>query len=182
MIAFHWSSTHVSLSLRSISHLQTDRASRQGILSSRLFDIVLGTDSCGYVLLVDNYGETSFTFVLIAIAVPLVLQFDENESMYYCAPGIHTIINAWCLARFCDAFDVMYPADVFTVYFLLRQCMFIKLKGDYSGLPVLSVNLYRVSICRLVAPTAFFIHDVVLRYLSNVLTLALFWEESVTDM
>ena len=124
----------------------------------------------------DNYAKTSFTFSLIAIGVTSIHRFDENESVYYCAPAIHTIINAWCLARFWYAFDVMYPVDVFTVYFLLWKCMFIKLKWDYSELPLFSVNLYRVSICWAMAPTAFFIHDVVLRYSPNFLTLALFLE------
>ena len=146
MIAFHWSSTHVSLSLRSLSHLQTDRASGQGMLSPPLFDVVLDTDSYEYLLGFDKYAEISFTFALIAIAVVSILQFDESESVYYCAPALNVIINAWCLARFCYAFDVMYPVDVFTVYFLLWQCMFIKFKGDYSELAVFLINLYRLSL------------------------------------
>ena len=147
-----------------------------------LLDVALDTESCGYVLGFDNIGETCFAGALIVISSVSMLWFDESKSMYYCAPAFNTIINAWCLARFWYVFDVVYPVDVFSVYFLLWQCMFIKLKWDYEELPAFSIVLYRVSICWLVASASFFIQDSILRYLPKLVTLAFFWTESVTDM
>jgi hypothetical protein len=152
------------------------------MLSSPLFHIVLDTESCGCLLGFDNYGETCFTSALTVIAVVSILRFDESKSMYYLAPALNTVINAWCLARFCDAFDVVYPVDVFTVYFLLWQCMFIKIKWDYDELPLFSINLYRVFICWLVASSTVFAHDLIFRYLPHCFTLAFVWKESVSDM
>ena len=69
------------------------------------------------------------------------------------------------MGRFFDSFALWYQVDVFTVYFLIWQLMFVLTQWEYEQLPLLSTTFYQGWLCLLVASQAFVVYDVVFRYL-----------------
>ena len=95
---------------------------------------------------------------------------------------IHTIMGAWLIGRICDAFDLWYPVDVVTVYFLIGQVMFMISKWDYLELQPVSGIVYRGRLCLVMACIAFIGHDLALRYLPLWFRFYLFWLYATIDM
>ena len=146
-----------------------------------MFDIVEDKETCRYLLTVnDNIKQYSLE-ILILILI-LLHCIDPEKNLYYWRPVAKTIYVGWFAARFCISSRLCYQVEPITLYFLAWQWMYLSSRWEYRKMPLFSVTVYRASLCVMMAFDAFFIYDIIIRYLSVHLKLAFFWIISVVDM
>ena len=119
---------------------------------------------------------------MITFFVLLLTLFGYDKMMYYIYPSIYTIIGIWLLGRFFEKVDFRYKVDIFTMYILIWQLMFIVAKWEIGEYPIFLLTLYRGWFCFLMACDAFIFHDTVSRYLPSPTIWIWFWLFSFEDM
>jgi hypothetical protein len=95
--------------------------------------------------------------------------------------GILVIFNVWLLARWCNSFHFRYSADIFTVYLLVWQFIYLIFQWCFHKLSWPCLILYQASICILTAIEAFMFYDLFFRYFPSI-HLVLAWFASFDDM
>jgi len=146
---------------------------------SYFYIIIIVSENCKY------FDSTYDTFLLVSILIFEMIcinVFDIEKSTYSIRPIIYTIIYSLLVARFCDAFNLYCPLDLFTVYFLIWQIMFIITEWESDKLPLISLTFYRGWLCIMPASMIFFIHDFVFRYLSIQVNFFLLWLIAFADV
>ena len=95
--------------------------------------------------------------------------------------GMSLVFNAWLLARWCDSFHFWYPLDIFTVYFLIWQIIYLMFQWCYRQLSWPCLIFYQASICIVTAIEAFIFYDLFFRYFPSV-TIIMIWLACYDDM
>ncbi|CAF4888147.1 unnamed protein product [Rotaria socialis] len=149
---------------------------------SYFYIIVVVSENCKrFGISIDNYDP--FSLVLILIFEMICINLLDKEKITYSIRSItYTIIYGLLVARFCDAFNLSCPLDIFTVYFLIWQIMFIITEWESNKLPLISLTFYRAWLCIMPASIIFVIHDFVFRYLPIQVNFLLLWLIAFADV
>lgn len=149
---------------------------------SYFYIIIVVSKNCKHFNIFDsNYDTFSFVSLLVFEIICINL-LDIEKSTYSIRPIIYTIIYSLFAARFYDAFNLSCPLDIFTVYFLIWQIMFIITEWESDKLPLVSLTFYRVWLCKMPASMIFVIHDSVFRYLPIQVNFLIFWLIAFSDV
>ncbi len=92
-----------------------------------------------------------------------------------------TLIIVWFATRFCNATSFQCQIDVFTVFFLFWQLIFLIYKWRCQELPWFSFTLHQALLNICVAFISYAAYDMVLRYLQLRYKIALLWFLAVRD-
>jgi hypothetical protein len=107
---------------------------------------------------------------------------NENKIVQCTEPVVYTIFISWLTGRFWDGLNLWYKIDVFTVYFVIWQILFVIHKWERKQVPVLSRNFYRGWLCLLMACQAIVFYDAIFSYLPFLHMFNYFWIHSIDDM
>lgn len=80
--------------------------------------------------------------------------------------------NVWLIARLCNSLNLGCQLDVFTVYFIIGQLIFVYFKWISLELPWFSFILQQGLLCLYQSFAAFIIHDISFRYVPIYLKFA----------
>lgn len=152
-------------------------------ISSRLNNIVLvNQNTCDYIITSDEYEDVR-PFILIFICQKtLQLLFGLVKTVYDTLPVVYVVFSGWLMGRFLDSFALWCQVDVFTVYFLICQFMFVIVQWEYEQLPFVSITFYQGWLCLLMAFNAFLFYDIMFKFLPSPFKFCFFWIFSVKDM
>ncbi|CAF3513389.1 unnamed protein product [Rotaria socialis] len=84
--------------------------------------------------------------------------------------------------RFCDAFNFSYSLDIFTVYFLVWQVMFLITAWELQILPLISLTFFRGCQCMIPAFIMYFVYDFFFRLLPMEVNFLLIWIFALADI
>jgi hypothetical protein len=96
-------------------------------------------------------------------------------------PIVFTLFAVCFLTRFCNALSFRCQIDVFTVFFLLWQFIFLIYKWYSEELPCFSFALHQASFCAGVAFISYVSHDMVYRYVPVRYKFGLLWFLAIKD-
>jgi len=148
---------------------------------SYFYIIIVVNENCKHFNIYNTYDMFSLVSILIFQMICINL-LDIEKSTYSVRPIIYTIIYSLLVARFCDAFNLFCPLDIFTVYFLIWQIMFTITEWESGKLPLISLTFYRGWLCIMPASIMFVIHDYVFRYLPIQVNFLLLWLIAFLDV
>ncbi|CAF1413848.1 unnamed protein product [Rotaria magnacalcarata] len=130
----------------------------------------------------DTNLDTSPLFPVIILEVSLTSWYNSRERSYNFRAVIYTIIQTFFLARFCDAFNFSYSLDIFTVYFLVWQVMFLITAWELQILPLISLTFFRGCQCMIPAFIMYFVYDFFFRLLPMEVNFLLIWIFALADI
>jgi len=145
-----------------------------------LYVIYIDSTSCTVILSTDDrrnmYITGSCPFFIMAL-----IWICGTSLIPRLLLGVLTIFIVWLLARWCDSFHMWYSVDVFTIYFLVWQFIYLMFQWCYHQLSWPFLIFYQVSICILTAIAAFLFYDLVFRYFPSII-LVIIWFACFYDM
>ena len=172
----------VILSIRCFSSTKQSKFTMKDRRLFLLDFLLVDKESCKYIL-DDNENHLKHSLILINILfVVLLILFGYDKIMFYTSPSIYTITGIWLLGRFFDKIHLEYQVDIFTMYLLVWQLMFIAVKWEFEQYAIFSLTFYRGWLCFLMACNAFIFHDTACRYLPAPIIWMWFWLFSIKDM
>jgi hypothetical protein len=95
---------------------------------------------------------------------------------------IQTPLIVWLLARYCEDKDLCYQVDVFTVYLLVWQFIYLMCKWEEHDFSYPFLILQQGSLRVSASFLAFFYYDFMFRYLTIQFNFALLWLWSLYDV
>jgi hypothetical protein len=87
----------------------------------------------------------------------------------------------WIIARLCNGLNLCCQLDVFTVYFIVWQFIYVIYKWNLFELPYFSFTLRQGLFCLSESIFAFVMHHIWLRYASVLLIFAFLWLSALAD-
>jgi hypothetical protein len=94
------------------------------------------------------------------------IRFGLQRKSSHIRPIIVTIISSWLVGRLWNGVDLWYKVDIITIYFLLRQVMFVVAKSELKQLPMVPFTFYQGWLYVLMAFGAFTVYGAIFRYLA----------------
>jgi prepilin signal peptidase PulO-like enzyme (type II secretory pathway) len=94
---------------------------------------------------------------------------------------VFTLIVVWYAARFFNALSLSCQIDVFTVFFVVWQFIYLICKWHAQELPYFSFTLYQASLCIFTAFISYASYDIVLRYLPVQYKFVFLWLIAIQD-
>jgi hypothetical protein len=92
-----------------------------------------------------------------------------------------TLIVVWFAGRFFNVLYLSCPIDVFTVFFVFWQLIYLICKWHSFELPYFSFTLHQASLCIFTAFISYASYDIVLRYLPVQYRFILLWFVAIED-
>jgi hypothetical protein len=97
-------------------------------------------------------------------------------------PIIQTTLIVWLLARYCEGKDLYYSVDVFTIYLLVWQCVYVMCKWEDNELSFPFLILQQGSLCISAAVMTFLFYDFQYRFFPIQFNFALLWLWALYDV
>jgi hypothetical protein len=119
---------------------------------------------------------------VIILERSLTFWCNSQKLAYNIRSAIYTIINSLLLARFCHAFNICCQFDIFTVYFLIWQIMFVTTEWELEKLTLISHTVYRGWLCIMPAFLMYFLYDFFFRLLPIEVNFLYIWLLAIADM
>ncbi|CAF3694408.1 unnamed protein product [Rotaria sp. Silwood1] len=164
----------------------------QIILIDPTYDVLLNTScllnkklfnkNCNYFNNSNYDLDVSPLIPVIILAESLTFWYDSQKCSYNIRPVIYTIINSLLLARFCHSFNICCQFDIFTVYFLIWQIMFLITEWELEKLPFISLSFYRGWLCIMPAFHMYFLYDFFFRRLPIEVNFLYIWLFAIADI
>jgi hypothetical protein len=130
----------------------------------------------------DIHLDASPIIAVTILAKSLTFWYESQKCSYNIRSIIFTIINSLLLARFCDAFNLRCQLDIFTVYFLIWQIMFLLTEWEFQNLPLISLTFYQGWLCIMQSFLIYFIHDFFFGLLPIEVNFLCIWILALADM
>jgi hypothetical protein len=91
------------------------------------------------------------------------------------------LLSGWLIARLFNALNLSCQVDVFTVYFLVGQFMYVVSKWILHELPWFSFTVQQGLLCLRCSFNALIVHDIYFRHFSIYLKVAFLWYTAFGD-
>jgi hypothetical protein len=123
----------------------------------------------------------SMMFSLVMALRDLATRYHVECVKKNVQPLVLALITVWFGTRFCNARSFQSQVDVFTVFFLIGQFVFLICKWYCEELPCFSFTLHQASLCTLVAFISYAFYDAVFRYFPVHFKFGILWLVAIKD-
>ena len=119
--------------------------------------------------------------LVVFVLIIVMMAFYRSQTTKYIPLLFYLLVTVWFGARFGDGNASCPPVDVVTVYFLVWQYVYLTWAWQLNELPLFSLKLHHGASCLLLALLAFFMHELMFRYIPTWLRFVLVFLWAITD-